>query len=411
MLTGAELSSIIVTGTANVAAAYCTQYNPRDVAVQIPDLRGIRRFSDTGNTHLLFIILMIDKKQKKAEYSGMDENIQKKNKPLVNIIIIAVLLLIIFLVFHKDYKTLIASLRQITVLQLIFLLLLETAYFLLDWLTIYGVFKKSFPQMRYRDAVVTGFLEMFGMVGTASAGTLPLQCYYLYHRDITPGSATGLLIFKYSIHKAAMMVDAFIFMMISRRWLAGFLGSGMKYLYAGFAVCTFYIAVLLLICMNLQVKRLVIKLVLKLPDKKIFSKKQVWADNIESMYQESHAFSRDLKRLLLLILLNCVKICFWGLIPYCALHMLHGPQVSLVHVFTMTFLMLVVSGALPNVAGMGSVETAFVFMFAPVTGRTMSKAVMLLYRIATYFTPFLASLFVMGSLKKKNKNIQKTPAA
>ena len=57
----------------------------------------------------------------------------------------------------------------------------------------------------------------------------------------------------------------------------------------------------------------------------------------------------------------------------------------------LTSLMLFVSNALPNVAGMGSIETAFLLVFGSFLERGEVMSVLMLYRIASYYVVFAAS--------------------
>ena len=49
------------------------------------------------------------------------------------------------------------------------------------------------------------------------------------------------------------------------------------------------------------------------------------------------------------------------------------------------------SNALPNVAGMGSIETAFLLVFGSFLERGEVMSVLMLYRIASYYVVFAAS--------------------
>lgn len=53
--------------------------------------------------------------------------------------------------------------------------------------------------------------------------------------------------------------------------------------------------------------------------------------------------------------------------------------------------MLFVSNALPNVAGMGSIETAFLLLYSSFLPSGEVMSVLMLYRIASYYFVFAAS--------------------
>ena len=74
------------------------------------------------------------------------------------------------------------------------------------------------------------------------------------------------------------------------------------------------------------------------------------------------------------------RIRFMGLTP------LRFEQVQL-----LTSLMLFLSNALPNVAGMGSIETAFLLLYSSFLPQGEGMSVLMLYRIASYYMVFAAS--------------------
>jgi uncharacterized membrane protein YbhN (UPF0104 family) len=57
----------------------------------------------------------------------------------------------------------------------------------------------------------------------------------------------------------------------------------------------------------------------------------------------------------------------------------------------LTSLTLFVSNALPNVAGMGSVETAFLLVYSSFLPDASSMSLLMFYRLASYYAVFAAS--------------------
>ena len=57
----------------------------------------------------------------------------------------------------------------------------------------------------------------------------------------------------------------------------------------------------------------------------------------------------------------------------------------------LTSLMLFLSNALPNVAGMGSIETAFLLVFSSFMTSGEAMSTLMLFRIASYYFVFAAS--------------------
>ena len=64
---------------------------------------------------------------------------------------------------------------------------------------------------------------------------------------------------------------------------------------------------------------------------------------------------------------------------------------SLCAILLVALVMLFLSTALPNVAGMGSIETAFLLVFGSFMPQGEVMSTLMLYRIASYYVVFLVS--------------------
>ena len=62
-----------------------------------------------------------------------------------------------------------------------------------------------------------------------------------------------------------------------------------------------------------------------------------------------------------------------------------------------------VSSALPNVSGLGSTEVAFLLVFSKLFAGSDVSSTLVLYRLATYFFPFLISCVVFARVERKRK--------
>ena len=67
----------------------------------------------------------------------------------------------------------------------------------------------------------------------------------------------------------------------------------------------------------------------------------------------------------------------------------------------LTTLMHLISNALPNVAGVGPVEFAFVLIFSHYMEYAQASSALILYRIATFFFPFILSVIVFLRVQKR----------
>ena len=72
----------------------------------------------------------------------------------------------------------------------------------------------------------------------------------------------------------------------------------------------------------------------------------------------------------------------------------------------LTALMLFLSNALPNVAGMGSIETAFLLVFGAFLPRGETMSVLMLFRIATYYVVVAVSAVGFFFAQKNAKKLR-----
>ena len=81
---------------------------------------------------------------------------------------------------------------------------------------------------------------------------------------------------------------------------------------------------------------------------------------------------------------------------------LSGP--SFWHVQLLTALMHLISNALPNVAGVGPVEFAFVLIFSHYMEYAQASSALILFRVATFFFPFILSILVFLRAQRRVLN-------
>ena len=92
-----------------------------------------------------------------------------------------------------------------------------------------------------------------------------------------------------------------------------------------------------------------------------------------------------------ILALQAVKLFGLFCLPYLCIRFMGLSPLGFWQVQLLTSLMLFLSNALPNVAGMGSIETAFLLVFGSFLEQGEAMSVLMLYRIASYYVVFAAS--------------------
>ena len=102
------------------------------------------------------------------------------------------------------------------------------------------------------------------------------------------------------------------------------------------------------------------------------------------------------------IAVSLLKLFMLYSIPYLALRLAGCTALTFWQTQLLASLMLLITNALPNVAGVGPMEFAFLLLFSPWAGTATASSALVLYRVATYFFPFLLSVITFMREEKKS---------
>lgn len=326
---------------------------------------------------------------------------QKYRKVVINLITLIFLFCLAFWVFRRDYRTIIDCLKQVSVGGPALLLGMDVVYQLLDAATRRIMIRAHMPSFGMKQAAGITFLGIFGNVSTFSAGIVPMQSYYLYQYGIPAGSSVGMLTLIYIFHKATVFLYAAVMRLVYGPWIKDTMPELTGYINLGFTVCALIILVLILFCTWGTLQKFGIRVIKKLPDTdKWRGRKEAWLKNLESLYRESRKLMKNRRCCLKLLMTDVLKLTCLYIIPFGCIRVFKLPEIGFGETLALSAIMMLITGVLPNVAGMGPTELAFILLFSPCIGRAQATAALLLYRIVTYFFPFLISMAVFFHIEK-----------
>lgn len=327
---------------------------------------------------------------------------EKRRKQIsVHLLLALLFLFLIAFAFREDYPAIMEGLLSIPSEGILLLFIMSIGYQVLDAAAYASVFRSACPQLQFRQAVTMVFLGVFGNVATFSAGIIPLQSYYLHRCGIVLGTGVGLLILEYVFHKTAVLLYAAVMAALHREWLGEIFAESKQYLLIGCMVCALIIVFLILICTWNRILGMVLWAIDKLPlAGKWAEKKNGWTMNLEALYKEAQQLLHNHSCCRKVLLLDLVKLCWMYSIPFLCFHLLGREEISFWYVQALSAMMMLLAGLLPNVAGMGPAEFAFLFVFSPYVGNITASSAMILYRLSTYFLPFFVSVIVFFRAQK-----------
>ena len=327
------------------------------------------------------------------------------NTVAVSTATLLLLSLLVFRVFRGHYREILQNIRAVSIPELLLLLGMGVAYQMLESAVCVTLVRRRLPIFSFRQAAEVVFLGVFGNVSTLSAGTVPMQSYYLHRCGLMAGSGVGTMTLEYVFHKSSVLAYTTVMLLLQGRWLGDTGRSLSRYMLLGYVICALIIVALLLLCTWDKVQWLASWVIDHLPNtEKWESRKQLWNANLAALYTESQQLLRNGRCLIKVLAWNALKLCCLYSIPFLAAEMLGISAPAFWQVQLLTALMHLISNALPNVAGVGPVEFAFVMIFSHYMEYAQAYCTLILYRVATFFFPFILSIFVFLRVQKRMLN-------
>lgn len=273
---------------------------------------------------------------------------------LVSGLTLALIFVAIILVFRDVLPDIVKDLSTVPFWGVLLLLALGFAYEAMESVLCLVIVHHKKPDCTFIDALRVTFLGVFGNITTLGAGTLPMQSFYLYRRGLDAGSGLGIMASEYVLHKISVLIYATVALLLGGDWLEQSASGLARYLLIGYVIGALIVIALTLLYTWDRVLKLVLMLLGKLPHTpKWDERREKWANSLTE--------------------LNC-----------------EAKKV------------LLITSALPNVAGVGPMEFAFLLLFAPWADTAIASSALVLYRVATYFFPFLLSVIVFLREEKKS---------
>lgn len=297
-----------------------------------------------------------------------------RKKAVLSLLILLALTCVIVLIFRDHWAEITAALAQLNLWQVLVVLALGISYPLLEGCVSYVIVRGRLP----------GF--------TLGAGAVPVQTWYLHQAGLPIGPGVGLMTLQYVFHKATVLLYATVMLLLQRKWLAANTTGVLKYLPMAYAVVALVIVALVLVCVSPLVQNLARWALGFLPKTEKWQQRRAdWLEQLDVLGTESRLLLADKARCVQIFALQALKLFLLFCLPWLCIRFMQLSPLSFARVQLLTSLMLFVSNALPNVAGMGSIETAFLLLYSSFLPSGEVMSVLMLYRIASYYFVFAAS--------------------
>ena len=332
-----------------------------------------------------------------------------RKKTVISLLVLLALTCVIIFMFKDHWAEITAALAQLSLWQVLAVLAVGLTYPLLEGCVAWVIIRSRLPEFKLQQGLDVGWCGTFGNVVTLGAGAVPLQLFYLHKAGLPLGPGAGLMTLEYVFHKSTVLLYATVMLLFQHKWLAANTSGVMTYLPAAYFVVAAVIVVLVLVCVSPLVQNLARWLMGFLPKTEKWQQRRAgWQQQLDILGEESRRLLADKPRCLKIFALQALKLFGLFCLPYLCIRFMGLSPLGFWQVQLLTSQMLFVSNALPNVAGMGSIETAFLLVFGSFLSSGEVMSVLMLYRIASYYFVFAASA-VGFFIAQRHLNAMETP--
>ena len=315
-----------------------------------------------------------------------------RRKTLLSLGVLALLTGIVVFIFREHWAEISEALSRLTLGQELLALAVGLSYPLLEGVSSWLIVRSRLPHFPLRQGIDNAWCGTFGNVVTLGAGAVPVQTWYLHQAGLPIGPGVGLMTLQYVFHKATVLLYATVMLLLQHKWLAANTTGVLKYLPMAYAVVALVIVALVLVCVSPLVQNLARWALGFLPKTEKWQQRRAdWLEQLDVLGTESRLLLADKARCVQIFALQALKLFLLFCLPWLCIRFMQLSPLSFARVQLLTSLMLFVSNALPNVAGMGSIETAFLLLYSSFLPSGEVMSVLMLYRIASYYFVFAAS--------------------
>lgn len=319
----------------------------------------------------------------------------KKKHFITAILATLFLVLVLYLIFHDSLSEIKTQLFQADKRTLLILVIFGNLYILLDGWVLHYMIVKNHERCTLWQAVRLAYMVVFFNVTTFAAGTKPAQIYDLYQESqIKPGKSFGILTMEYVSHKLTIVLYAAVMLCFFHTVLFQIPGLEKNYLLAGFGISFAVLTFLTMFCINQKFAPWLLACSEHIKKESIKEKIRAGLAQMEEFSKVGRVVIKDKKEWIGLIFRNAVKMTCLYILPAIAIFAVTGKMLplSLLECLAFSSIMQLLIGVIPSSGGMGSTELLFLMLFGSMTGKSVCGAAMILYRIATYYLPFLISI-------------------
>lgn len=332
-----------------------------------------------------------------------------KNKKRNIIIIIIISLIVLYFVFKDDPVEKIKAMFSINPIWLLVSFSLMILYWFIKGIVLYYIVRKIDKSYKIKD----GFrlmltTQLFHAITPFASGGQPWQIYKLKKRGVSVGESTNIVIEDFITYQIALILLGIVAVTVNH-----FLNiipntSHLRYLVLiGFFMNVLVIILLFVVAFSKKWNKRLIDFGIKVLYKiKIIKDKEIMFKKSEEFISKFHGGAKvlfsDMFNFIRVIILNFIALSIQYLVPFTLLLGL-GIFVNPIYVITCSSYVMLIDSMIPTPGSTGGLEYGFMSFFKGFARGTSLSAVMIVWRVITYYFGIIVG-FIFISFEKKGDN-------
>lgn len=331
-----------------------------------------------------------------------------KNKKRNYIIIVIISLIVAFIVFKDNPEEKIKYMLSINPIYLI----LSFGFMILCWMlkgiVLYLITRKMDNTYTKKDGIKLMITtQLFHAVTPFASGGQPWQIYKLKKRGITIGESTNIVIEDFIAYQMALILLGIVAVSLNHLFNIIPSDTNLRYLVLiGFGMNTLVIIILFILSFSKKWNKKIIDGVIRLLSKvKIIKDKEKFLSKSDEFTTNFHKGAKmlfmDKINFIKVISLNFLALSFQYLVPFTLMLGL-GVFVNPIYVITCSAYVMLIDSMIPTPGSTGGLEYGFMSFFKNFIGDSKLSAVMIVWRIITYYFGILVGLIAINIHEKED---------
>lgn len=293
-------------------------------------------------------------------------------------------------------------------------ILCMVGYCLLESLTLYGLVRTNKLSITLRrSTVITMVGQLFNGITPFATGGQPIQTIYLKKCGIPVGKSSCILLAKFITYQMALMIFSLVLLILKYSFLSAQIPQLLWVVLLGYLV-NFAVVVGLFLILLFPVKcvRCVNAMIALLAKCRLVKQPEVLRDKarseVELFRMQSLVLKEKWQSLIGFFFVSVLQLTCYLSIPFFLCLSFHAHQLDYLSAIAATGFLLMVASSIPLPGGSGGAEASFYLLFSALMATSSIAAVLLVWRIITFYFPILIGLICMKVSRIKPPN--KTPS-